>query len=323
LEISAAMIGTIGKQMIACGKNETLQTKVTKTLFIIGQILNMAVGPIVDAAAYAFAPQTIIAPFASLDVTFNALSSPFSMKFQNQNITWHYYLSAFLVTGGASCAALFAEHSEGVLSCEELVSVQLRFPALLYYAVEIATIAALIISLRSDGTHRVLVMAVVAGLLMGNTFLLKGFVDLVRNALDTGDWSAFANATPLVVVPYLLLGSYIACALLGNYCMTKALGSGGVGYVVTVFEGSHIVFSCLSGAVVMREMARSDWYDWVLYWQSVALIILGLLFAQRSSQEKGLIAKDVSPGASELSSDSKQGLIADEVRLEAGDAQVS
>ena len=44
--------------------------------------MNMAVGPIVDASAYAFAPQVVVPPFACLDVIFNALTAPYTLDFQ-------------------------------------------------------------------------------------------------------------------------------------------------------------------------------------------------------------------------------------------------
>merc|ERR1719148_388853 len=103
---------------------------------------------------------------------------------------------------------------------------------------------------------------------MGNAFLVKGLVDLIRYSIEEGDWTAFTNVTPY----FLLLGA-VSCSILGTFFMQSGLRQYKGIYMVTIFEGAHITFACLSGAIVMREMSESVWTDWLAYWSSVGCII--------------------------------------------------
>merc|ERR1719169_307845 len=96
LEILAAALGTLSKQLIAMSEHYK-----KPCLFHTGATINIAVGPIVDACAYAFAPQVIVAPFACLDVIFNALTAPYTLKWQQEKVTVVHILGTAFVAVGA------------------------------------------------------------------------------------------------------------------------------------------------------------------------------------------------------------------------------
>mmetsp|Transcript_55780 Transcript_55780/g.149347 ORF Transcript_55780/g.149347 Transcript_55780/m.149347 type:complete len:97 (-) Transcript_55780:65-355(-) len=58
--------------------------------------------------------------------------------------------------------------------------------------------------------------------------------------------------------------------------------------MVTIFEGAHITCGCLSGCIVMEEMAGVPWWRYCCYWLSVALIIAGILIVNRKSADAQL-----------------------------------
>jgi len=72
--------------------------------------------------------------------------------------------------------------------------------------------------------------------------------------------------------------------------MRKGLGEYKGVFMVTIFEGAHISAACLSGCVVMEELAGYPWWQYILYWLSVLMIIGGMVvmnFAANSAQIEG------------------------------------
>merc|ERR1719330_596659 len=97
-------------------------------------------GPIIDASAYAFAPQVVVAPFACLDVIFNVLTAPYTLPFQQAQVTRDQWLGSLLVFMGAACTAGFGSVQDDVMSLEDFEK-KLKAPrALIYIGVEIAII---------------------------------------------------------------------------------------------------------------------------------------------------------------------------------------
>merc|ERR1719382_1169657 len=115
LEVLAAAIGTISKQLIAYSEHVH-----KRWIFHLGAGMNIFVGPVVDASAYAFAPQVVVAPFACLDVIFNALTAPYTLHWQNEYLTNVHIVGTSLVALGAVFTAVFGSVHDEVLTVEEL-----------------------------------------------------------------------------------------------------------------------------------------------------------------------------------------------------------
>jgi len=239
------------------------------------------VGPLVDASAYAFAPQTVIAPFASLDVLLNFLTAPCTLRFQRERLTWKHLLATIMVTGGASSAAYFGSSPEqSQFSYKSLCQELLKYQSLLYFAFESLVVVTSLAMLRRAGRAKGLILGAVAGILMGNVFFVKGFVDLIRGGIEDNDWSAF-----LTVTPYVLLFGAAGGSIMGTFFMQRGLREHKGVYMVTIFEGAHITAACLSGSIVMGELVHSTWSIWAAYWGSVALIIFGIALISSASTD--------------------------------------
>merc|ERR1711963_1257563 len=111
LEICAAGLGTFSKQLIAY--SEYVQKR---WMFHLGASINIFVGPIVDASAYAFAPQVVVAPFACLDVIFFALTAPYTLHWQHERLTHVHFAGTSLVASGAVFTAVFGSVHDDILS---------------------------------------------------------------------------------------------------------------------------------------------------------------------------------------------------------------
>jgi len=121
---------------------------------------------------------------------------------------------------------------------------------------------------------------------MGNVFLLKGVIGILQTTISTGDYSAWLRPTP-----YLLAGAAAGGAIVGHIFMRKGLGEYKGVFMVTIFEGAHISAGCLSGCVVMEEMAGAPWWRYVMYWFSVVLIIAGMLVINKKSADARIEGK--------------------------------
>eukprot|EP00428_Durinskia_dybowskii_P054326 CAMPEP_0170317364 /NCGR_PEP_ID=MMETSP0116_2-20130129/59350_1 /TAXON_ID=400756 /ORGANISM="Durinskia baltica, Strain CSIRO CS-38" /LENGTH=395 /DNA_ID=CAMNT_0010570003 /DNA_START=42 /DNA_END=1226 /DNA_ORIENTATION=+ len=269
LAVLAAAIGTTSKQLIAA--SEHLKRPL---LFHLGAGMNIALGPIVDASAYAFAPQVIVAPFACLDVIFNAITAPYTLHWQNERLTKVHGLGTALVSLGAIFTSVFADVDNKVYSVTELEA-QLFFrpTSVGYLLVELTAIGMVRVALRKrwlNPAFRGISLGVIAGILMGNVFFLKGLIGIITTTASTGDFSAWLRPTP-----YILAAAAAGGAILGHIFMRKGLGEYKGVFMVTIFEGAHISAACLSGCVVMEEMAGSPFWRYITYWASVLCIVLG------------------------------------------------
>jgi len=279
LAILAAAVGTTSKQFIAA--SEHLKKP---WLFHLGASLNVAVGPVVDASAYAFAPQVIIAPFACLDVIFNAISAPYTLHWQRERVTRTHIYGTALVAIGAVLTSVFAQVDNKVYTVEELEQqLFLRPTSLAFLLIELAAISVVHVALRRKMLNpaiRGIALGVIAGVLMGNVFFLKGLLGIIQTSIATGRVDAWWRPTP-----YILAAAASGGAVAGHCFMRKGLGEYKGVYMVTIFEGAHITTACLSGCIVMEEMVGASFWRYVLYWLSVLSIVTGMLIINVSAAE--------------------------------------
>lgn len=271
LAVLAAALGTTSKQLIAA--SEHLKKP---WLFHLGAGMNIFVGPFVDASAYAFAPQVVVAPFACLDVIFNALTAPYTLRWQQERLTHLHIQGTALVAIGAVFTSIFAAVDNKIYTVRELEEqLFLRPTSLVYIFTELTAIAVVNLMLKKrlfGPEFRGISLGVIAGILMGNVFFLKGLIGIIQMTASTGDFSAWLRPTP-----YILAAAAGCGAVYGHIFMRKGLGEYKGVFMVTIFEGAHISAACLSGCVVMEEMVGAPVWQYIMYWLSVLAIVLGML----------------------------------------------
>ena len=69
----------------------------------------MALGPIAEVSAYAFAPQSLLAPLDGFDVIWNILLAPYTL---GEAITGPKVMGTGLVFAGAVSAPIFGPHQK-------------------------------------------------------------------------------------------------------------------------------------------------------------------------------------------------------------------
>jgi len=283
----AATLGTVSKQLLAAAEHYK-----KAWLFYLGAGINIVVGPVVDASAYAFAPQVVVAPLASLDVIINALTAPRILHWQEERLTRSHLLGVLMVSCGAVGTSLFAKREgerSGVMSVYDLEAQLLRPASVGYLAAELLIVLAVCGLLkrgRLGPAARGLSLGAVAGLLMGNVFFAKGLLAIIRSTVEGGGWDAWARPTP-----YLLALGAVGGALGGNVVMRRGLAEYKGIFIVTIIEGAHIFAACLSGCVVMSEMDSAPWWRCLLYLCGV-MMILGGLFAVNTAAADAQIGSE-------------------------------
>lgn len=288
LEVLAAGLGTTSKQLIAY--SEHVQKR---WIFHLGASINVFVGPVVDASAYAFAPQVVVAPFACLDVIFNALTAPYTLAFQDEKLTSVHVAGTVLVSLGAVCTSLFGSVEDRTLNVHELEAQLLSPRSICYITLELIAIITINMCLRTkllSPRVRGVSLGVIAGVLMGNVFCMKGVIGLVRVSIETQSAEAWLRPTP-----YILIAGAACGAVFGHIFMRKGLGEYKGVFMVTIFEGAHITAACLSGCVVMSELANAPWRQCACYWLSVGLLVVGMAVMNTGAENAKMSEADGAP----------------------------
>jgi len=107
-EVAATMCGTFGKQLVSYS-GKVRPAKRARLFKFMGLTATTLFGPVLDALAYALAPQSLVAPLNGLDIVWNACSAPFTL---GEPLTRSYALGSVLVFMGSSLSAHFAQHHD-------------------------------------------------------------------------------------------------------------------------------------------------------------------------------------------------------------------
>lgn len=279
LEVLAGMCGCVGKLLVSYSAR-TRKKLLSRGCYWCGICITTLVGPVLDASAFSFAPQSIIAPLNGLDVCWTALLSPITL---GDTLALSHYVGAVLVSSGGGLTAVFGPHGAKIKTLEDAQSRLLDWPALVYAAFFLVYFSLCCITLPSrpvgvGDKARGILLGIMAGGLAGNMYFCSCVTGLFRHSLETGDWRAWQHWLPYV----LLVGAVIVG--LGNIpFITRGLQEYETLFMVTLFEGCHILFACLSGTLVLREMEDiQDSWQWIAFWASILQICVGLYVLQRA-----------------------------------------
>eukprot|EP00747_Dinoflagellata_sp_TGD_P063035 gnl/TRDRNA2_/TRDRNA2_153283_c0_seq2.p1 gnl/TRDRNA2_/TRDRNA2_153283_c0~~gnl/TRDRNA2_/TRDRNA2_153283_c0_seq2.p1 ORF type:complete len:275 (-),score=23.32 gnl/TRDRNA2_/TRDRNA2_153283_c0_seq2:5-829(-) len=250
LEISAGIFGTIGKQLVSFSARSS-KPRIANLCFISGICITTFVGPILDASAFGFADQSVVAPLGSLDVCWNTLLAPYTL---GEKIRRAHISGTVLIATGAALTAIFGPQSDHVATVSDISSTFLRWPVLVYAAgfVLFCTVCIILILTRPAGVGdkmRGAALGALAGGLAGNMYFCTCTMRLLRHAIGDGDWSAWRQ-----VIPYALILAMLAVALGNTPIMAKGLLEYEAVFIVPWLLGCHICVACISGAMVLDEL---------------------------------------------------------------------
>lgn len=125
LEMCAALTGTIGKQLLRKSAMVKADGHLRKAKFILigGLALETCVGPVIDMAAYAFAPQMLIAPFQATQLLFNTLLAPCNL---GEKLGRRHIIACITIAVAMVLVAGFGVHDEPEYTFEIIYALLVR-----------------------------------------------------------------------------------------------------------------------------------------------------------------------------------------------------
>mmetsp|Transcript_26845 Transcript_26845/g.49353 ORF Transcript_26845/g.49353 Transcript_26845/m.49353 type:complete len:480 (+) Transcript_26845:94-1533(+) len=272
LQLVSTASGTVGKQLIRISEvRKKSNPAQAKSAFVLGLFVNIVCGPIVDMAAYSFAPQSLIAPFGGLDVVWNALSAPYVLQ---EKLTFRRGLGCVLICVGTVCAGAFGSHEEKPFSIEFLEDTLIAWRVFFYFAAFTVWFLINVTCMmhRAPGNPvRGISLGLTAGTLAGNMFCVKAAVEIIQYCIEEETAEPWAHW-----LPYAVLFGAAFFALSNLKFMTQGLKEFEALFMVTVYEGSMIVAGAVSGSVVLLDLENLEAWRVSLYWLGVATIVAGM-----------------------------------------------
>lgn len=288
LEIVSTMSGTIGKQLIRLSEvRKTKNPGFSNMAYWAGIVINTAVGPIIDMAAYSFAPQSLIAPFGGLDVVWNAMLAPYLL---NEKLTKRRIAGSVLIVLGTILAGCMGNHKDSEYTLEYLEDTLINFRVLIYFlafSVWFLLNRCFLMRRPVGSAIRGVSLGCTAGTIAGNMFCVKAVVELVQTSIRDQDSEVWLHW-----LPYAMLAGAIFFALSNVVYMTRGLKEYEALFMVTIYEGSMIVANCLSGAIVLQDLRTLEAWRVSLYSLSILIICLGMyvIFSQEAMNKSSLYA---------------------------------
>lgn len=279
LEILSGIVGTVGKQLVGLSARDDHAVR-AKVTFVIGLIMTTVIGAVLDAIAYMFAPQSIVAPLIGLQIAVNVVFAPVVLK---ETVTAGHLAGTGLVAIGATVTAIFGPHQDTPLTVPKLRALFFRWQVYTYGAILTTCIAFCIVLSRTrpkgvgDKT-RGISLGLTAGAIAGNMFFIKCTMALLSAGLSQGDWTPWQ----IHIDPYVMALLGIAVAIGNVPFISTGLQEYEAVFMVTLFAGCSIIVACVSADVVLLEMRGTDLPSHMAYWCGVAIIICGLFVLQNT-----------------------------------------
>lgn len=268
-ELLATMLGTFGKQLVSYSGKIACKRK-ARCASAVGLTSTTVFGPLCDAAAYAFAPQALIAPLISLDLVWNLCTAPFTL---GEQVTRLHVVGTALVTIGSILSSVFGPHHK-VHPTLESVRVTFSSTPFIVYLIVLACLlvgSAMVLRIRPVGIHdwiRGTVLATLAGCLAGSVFFMTESLGLLMRSISTGDWSIWYHW-----LPWLLVVCAIAVGVGNIPFVVPALKEYEALFVIPVFAGCQIIVACVTAATILQQKHLG-----ITYWLAIILILFGLGF---------------------------------------------
>lgn len=279
LETLATMSGTLGKQMIRLSENiKDSNPRCSSIIFKVGLVVNTVTGPVLEIGAYAFAPQSLVAPFNGLDAVWNTLFAPCILK---EQLTKRYVIGAAIVVAGTAGAGSFGSHRDQVYTLEYAEEKLISLRVLLYCIFLLLWFALnrfYLMKWPIGSPIRGLSLGWTAGALSGNAWCMKAILELAKSSIFNKDGSIWLHW-----LPYVLAIGALFFAISNLVYMTKGLQEFEALFMITIYEGSVIVAGSVSGAVVLNDLNDLEPWRVGMYSFSIALIVTGMyvIFTQQ------------------------------------------
>lgn len=305
LELLSTVFGTIGKQMVRFAEIRKKQGRLraSKSYMVSGLVLNTVVGPILDVSAYAFAPQSLLAPFGGMDVVWNTLIAPWTL---NETVTPRRLLSVMLIFTATLVSVFPADHVDNPLPVEAFQDLLLSWRTAIYFVCFAAWMALnffYLMRFPRGGAVRGFALGATAGSIAGNLFCVKALSELIGTTISEGfeEWTHWGA--------YAALFGAIFFSVSNVSFMTKGLQENEALFMVPVYEGTMVVTNSLTAIVVLGELDSKPTWRLVQYIVCIAVIALAmrLLISDAGGAKADVEDDDFNQCQAAASSDEEEG----------------
>eukprot|EP00931_Biecheleriopsis_adriatica_P102530 TRINITY_DN77486_c0_g1_i1.p1 TRINITY_DN77486_c0_g1~~TRINITY_DN77486_c0_g1_i1.p1 ORF type:complete len:423 (+),score=65.81 TRINITY_DN77486_c0_g1_i1:112-1269(+) len=266
------MCGYAGKVLFRkSGLMEKTHPVKSGVLFKIGFVLHNVCGPLIDIAAYSFAPQSLIAPFGGFDVVWNAMLGPYLL---NEKLTKHRAVGSFLVLSGSVTASIFGNHHDPEYTVEDVERTLVNLRVLLYFVAFFAWFLVnrfYFYNFDKASLVRGISLGCLGGSLMGNMWCVKVAIEIVQTSIAHNDpepWKTW--------IPYVALVGAAFFAVANARYMAIGLSQYPAFLMVPVIEGSMIMSASASGAIVMFDLNGLPAWRISLYALAIIVVLIGM-----------------------------------------------
>jgi len=288
MAIGNTVLGTAGKQLIRMSElAKRERPRMSRVFITLGLFTNSVVGPLIDMAAYSFAPQSLIAPFCGLDVVWNAALAPYILR---EKLTRARALGCFIIVIGTTFAGVFGNHVESEYTLEYLEDLLIKPRVAIYlgcFLVWFLLNRFFFMRFPAGSVVRGISLGLTAGTVAGNMFCVKAAMELIQRSISGPDPSIWLHW-----LPYVVLAGAVFFAVSTVFYMTAGLQEFEALFMVTIFEGSGIVSGCFSGSIVLLDMNGLEAWRVGMYWSGVGIIVIGMyvIFQDEAKQGSSLLS---------------------------------
>ncbi|CAE7364808.1 NIPA2 [Symbiodinium sp. CCMP2456] len=259
-------------------------------------LLNMVLGPVLDVSGYAFAPASVIAPFAGLNIIISAMIAPLTL---GEQLTRCRYIGILIVFVSATLSVFFKDTDTEQWTLERSQDALLRWRSLAYFMILTLWLVGNVRALAHfpDGSAvRGFSLGAISGSLAGNMWCTRLGAVFAKECFTGTCAQTWSNW-----LPWAIAAGALFFAITSVPYMARGMRQYEALFMVTVFQGSSILLNSLSAVIVLEEMDGEPWWKLAGYFSCIAGMIVGLLVLT-SGEEDPLKASDGNNQLSPLSS---------------------
>jgi len=257
--------------------------KKARWAMIIGLFLEFAVGPLLDMSAYAFAPASLIAPLASVQLLVNIVMAPHTLG--EKRLPGHV-VSAVTIMIAIVGITIFGHHEEPEFTLQILEDLFARWVVVCYF-VFFATWqlghGLLVVVRRPRGDLlRGLSLGMMGGAFNGNMYCIKTLMELIKASGKQG-FSAVWGGSPF---PYIIVSGTAVFVLMNAIMVTKAHKEYDAMFMVSVYVGTTVLFGTVSSVIVLDEFANVERWKMGCFWGAWSVVVIGIYILFRTEMRK-------------------------------------
>ena len=257
-------------------ENEEVGNYYSQPLWILGMSL-VILGALLDVASYGFAPQSLLAPMATLTLVFNTLLAP---KFLGEQLSNRDIGATGVIVAGTVVVIAFSPHATPEYTVDDLRELYFRL-IVLVYGCAIVSVLAFFHSVTQkfdqdpplDGIWAKifpLSFPAFAGIIGGQSVLFaKCAVEMIKTSISSDNQFIYPE-------PYFAILLLAFCLYLQMKYLNAGLARFDALYVIPIYQVFWMISGILGGAIVFNEFVGFSILQWIFFPFGVFIAMMGI-----------------------------------------------